>query len=303
MNEFTLKRRVEGGNTPRLSRWGMDSEYGVLKDVLIGPMDNYSWQTGNAMSRRSMRLGREFNPEIAREQYNTMLQMYRESGVTPHLLSQDENLPYQLYARDSSVMTPWGPVVTQMFSPWRRGEWLEVVKFYQQQDIPIYDVITAGSFEGGDFMVLEPGQIVCGYTGERTSKQGIEQMRKWVEAEGWQFTAYEFDPYFLHLDVKVAMLAEKLAAVCTQAVEDEFLNFLKGRGIEIIDISYRSVLELGVNVVALGNDTIMVPKQSEELVEKSKAHGLKVLTPDMSMFTSGGGGVHCMCQPLCREDA
>ena len=170
-------------------------------------------------------------------------------------------------------------------------------------DIPLYDVITAGTFEGGDFMVLEPGVILCGYSGERTSEEGLKQMQGWVESEGWEFKSYQFDPYFLHLDVKVAMLAEKLAAVCTQAVEDELLDWFRSRGIEIIDISYRSVLELGVNVVALGNERVMIPEQSEELIEKCRAQGLTVYAPDLSMFTSGGGGIHCMCQPLRREPA
>ena len=303
MNSFTYKRRNEIGTTRPMEDWGMDSEYGVLKDVLIGPMDNYSWQMGNAMSRRSVRLGRQFDESIARAQYNEMISAYRDAGVTPHFLKPDENLPYQIYARDSSVMTPWGPVVTQLYSPWRRGEWVEVVKFYQAMDIPLYDIITAGSFEGGDFMVLEPGVILCGYTGERTSEAGMLQMKSWVESEGWEFHAYNFDPYFLHIDVKVAMLSEKLAAVCTQAVEDELLDWFKSKQIEIIDISYRSVLELGVNVVALGNDRVMIPEQSTELVEKAKAHGLEVYAPDLSMFTSGGGGIHCMCQPLKREPA
>ncbi|GMG86403.1 dimethylarginine dimethylaminohydrolase family protein [Biformimicrobium ophioploci] len=301
MANFTYQRRNTDGKTPELSPWGMNSEYGVLRDVLIGPMDHYSWQTGNAMSRRAIRLGREFDPKVARQQYNEMLDIYRSQGATPHFLEPDENLPYQIYARDSSVMTPWGPIVTQMYSPWRRGEWVEVVKFYQRMDIPLYDIVTAGSLEGGDFMVLEPGVILCGYTGERTSEAGLNQMRQWVEAEGWEFKSYQFDPYFLHLDVKVAMLSEKLAAVCTEAVEDELLDWFKARNIEIIDISYRSVLELGVNVVALGNDRVLIPAASTELIEKSKAHGLEVFAPDMSMFTSGGGGVHCMCQPLRRD--
>ena len=303
MSNFTYRRRKEGGGTSALSDWGMDSEYGVLKDVLIGPMDNYSWQMGNAMSRRSIRLGRTFNMETARAQYNDMLAIYQDADVTPHILNPDSNLPYQIYARDSSVMTPWGPVITQLYSPWRRGEWVELVKFYQDMDIPLYDVITAGTFEGGDFMVLEPGVILCGYSGERTSEEGLKQMQGWVESEGWEFKSYQFDPYFLHLDVKVAMLAEKLAAVCTQAVEDELLDWFRSRGIEIIDISYRSVLELGVNVVALGNERVMIPEQSEELIEKCRAQGLTVYAPDLSMFTSGGGGIHCMCQPLRREPA
>ena len=38
-------------------------------------------------------------------------------------LDPDEALPYQVYARDSSFMTPWGAVVTQMHQWWRRGEY------------------------------------------------------------------------------------------------------------------------------------------------------------------------------------
>ncbi|WP_133471226.1 dimethylarginine dimethylaminohydrolase family protein [Paraglaciecola marina] len=296
-------RRSEQGGTSRLDYWSMDSEYAELQEVLIGPMDYYDWQTGNAMSRRSLRLGREYNKQVAQQQYQEMLDVYKHCGVKTHILEASEHLPYQIYARDSSVLTPWGPVVTQMYSPWRRGEWAEVMRFYQENNIPIYDAITAGSFEGGDFMVLEPGVILCGYTGERTSEAGLNQMCSWVEKEGWEFKSYQFDPYFLHLDVKFAMLSEKLAAVCTQAVEDELLDWLKARGIEIIDISYRSVLELGVNVVALGKDRVLIPEASQELIGKAKAHGLEVYAPDMSMFTSGGGGVHCMCQPLSRKDA
>jgi N-dimethylarginine dimethylaminohydrolase len=303
MERFCFRRRQDGGGTAPLASWGMDSEYGVLHDVLIGPMDHYRWQTGNAMARRAMRLGRQFDPELARRQYHEMLDAYRSAGVTPHLLRPDPHLPYQLYARDSSVMTPWGPVITQMYSPWRRAEWLDVLQFYRDRDIPLYDVITAGTLEGGDFMVLEPGAVLCGVSGERTSSAGLDQMRGWIEAEGWEFKAYEFDPYFLHIDVLVAMLAEKLAAVCTQAVEDELLDWFRGRGIEIIDISYRSVLELGVNVVALGRERVLVPEAATELAEKCRVHGLTVFSPDLSMFTSGGGGVHCMSQPLRREPA
>jgi len=221
--------------------------------------------------------------------------------VTPHVLAADPHLPYQLYARDSSVMTPWGPIITQLHSPWRRGEWKAVLEFYTAQDIPVYDVVTAGSLEGGDFMVLEPGVILCGCSGERTSNEGLEQVRGWVEAEGWDFVSYRFDPFFLHLDVKLAMLSEKLAVVCSQALEDDLLDWLRGRNIELIDISFRAMLELGCNVVALGDDRVMLPADNRELKEKCRAHGLSVIDPDISMITAGGGGVHCMCQPLKRD--
>jgi N-dimethylarginine dimethylaminohydrolase len=298
-----LATRRPGGGTPLPQRWGIDSEYGTLRDVLVGPAEHYRWQTGNAMARRSLRLGRTFDAALARRQYEEMLSAYREAGVTVHRLEADPSLPYQLYARDSSVMTPWGAVITQMYSPWRRGEWRAVLEFYQGADIPVYDVITAGALEGGDFMVLKPGLIVCGLTGERTSPEGLAQLRSWVEAEGWDFVAYEFDPYFLHLDVKLAMLAENLACACIDALEPGFVAFLRGRGIELIDISYPAMLELGCNVVALGNERVLMPAGNGELRDKCRAAGLTVIDPDIGLFAAGGGGVHCMCQPLRRDPA
>ena len=41
--EFTLRTRSDQGNTPKLNYWGAESEYGVLKNVLLGPVENYKW--------------------------------------------------------------------------------------------------------------------------------------------------------------------------------------------------------------------------------------------------------------------
>lgn len=303
MREFSLRRRAVNGTTPPLQDWGIDSEYGVLRDVLIGPVDNFSWKTGNASARRAERLGMSFDHRVASAQHREMLDAYRHAGVTTHLIPADKSLPYQIYGRDSSVMTPWGPIITQMYSPWRRGEWVPILNKYAELNIPIFDVITAGTLEGGDFMVLEPGVILCGYSGERTSPQGFMQMKSWIEREGWEVKGYQFDPFFLHIDVMVAMLAEKLAAVCIDAVEPELVQWFKHRNIEIIDIPFPQVLELGVNVVALGNDRVMLPKANTGLAAKCRAQGLEVIDPDISMISPGGGGVHCMCQPLKRDSS
>jgi N-dimethylarginine dimethylaminohydrolase len=77
--------------------------------------------------------------------------------------------------------------------------------------------------------------------------------------------------------------------------------WLKRRGFELIDIGHRQVLELGLNVVALGNDRVLMPAGNDDLAAQCRAHGLEVLDPDLSMITPAGGGVHCICQPLRRD--
>ncbi len=84
-----LRSRVEGGGTPRLERWGVDSEYGILRDVLIGPIDHFTWQAGNAVAQRAERVGLHFDFNVARAQYGEMLDAYRRADVRVHHLSPD----------------------------------------------------------------------------------------------------------------------------------------------------------------------------------------------------------------------
>jgi N-dimethylarginine dimethylaminohydrolase len=296
-----LRTRLEEGGTPRPAKWGIDSEYGRLRDVLIGPVDHFSWQTGNAVAQRSERVGLRFDFTAARAQYAEMLDVYRQAGVEIHTLAPAADLPYQIFARDSSVMTPWGAVIMQLQKPYRRGEYAECLRFYLDAGIPIYDLVTAGNVEGGDFMVLKPGVAACGYSGERSIEPAVRQLQTWFTNEGWEFQTYAFDPHFLHLDVQMGMLAENLAVVCVEAVEPELVAWLKAKGIRIIAVPYADAMQLGCNVVALGDERVLVPASSKNLIAACRAEGLTVYAPDVSMIGNGGGAVHCMCQALRRD--
>ncbi len=168
--------RRSAGNTPVLEDWGANSEYGNLRDVLLPPADNFKWLPTSSISKASLRRGYKYDLELACKQHRDMVQAYEDAGVRVHFLEADENLPYQVFARDSNFMTPYGAVVTQMAQWWRRGEYASVTRFYQQMGIPIYDMVTAGSFEGGDFDVIEPGCVLIGYCGERTQEQSAKQV-------------------------------------------------------------------------------------------------------------------------------
>ena len=296
-----LRTRLEHGGTPRLSNWGIDSEYGRLRHVLVGPIEHFSWQAGNAVAQRSERVGLRFDFATAHAQYSEMLDAYRQAGVEVHTLPGSPELPYQIFARDSSAMTPWGAVILQPQKPYRRGEYAACLRFYLDSDIPIYDLITAGNLEGGDLMVLKPGVALCGWSGERSSEPAVRQLQSWFEAEGWEFRTYAFDPHFLHLDVQMGMLAQNLAVVCVEAVEPELLTWLKAQGIRVIAVPYEDAMRLGCNVVALGDERVLVPASSKNLLAACRSEGLTVYAPDVSMIGNGGGAVHCMCQALRRD--
>jgi N-dimethylarginine dimethylaminohydrolase len=281
--------------------WGVDSEYGRLLDVLLCPPENFHWLPASAIARATLDSGLTFSPEDARRQHAEMVSVYQDAGVRVHQLAPDPALPYQVFARDSSINVDDGPIVTQLAQWWRRGEYSPVIAFYQQCGIPIKRMVTAGSFEGGDFMIVEPGVAAIGTGEERTQEKAARQVAGWLEAEGWEVRVERIPAHFLHIDVLAAMLGEKLAAVCVEQIGSGFVRWLEGQGVEIVPVSLEAALRLGVNGVCLGDDRVLSTAESGELNERLRALGLTVYDPELSMFTLGGGGAHCLMQAIRRE--
>ena len=303
INDFTLKNRNDNGNTPILNYWGANSEYGVLKDVLLGPVENYKWLKTSSVSKKTIRRNVEYNLDTAKKQYQEMISAYSSAGVKVHKHEPDPELPYQIFARDSSIMTPFGAIITNMAQWWRRGENYRAIETYNKLGIPIYDFITAGHFEGGDFNVIEPGCVLIGWEGEegRSHLRAAQQLKQWFEKEKWEVFITDIDPYYVHIDLMVVMLAEKLAAVCLDCTDPNIVTWLKNKKIKIISVPFQETIELGCNVVALGKDRVLLPEASKTLKANLKAEGFEIFDPNLSMITQGGGGVHCMCQSLRRE--
>jgi N-dimethylarginine dimethylaminohydrolase len=291
-----------------MQKWYLKSETGPLKDVLLGPAESFRWlglenAAYSSLVRETIRKGRKFDKQLAMRQHREMVDAYREAGVACHFLPVDEEVPYQVYARDSSFMTPYGAVICQLVNPRRRGEYASVLRFYLDHDISIYDMVSAGSFEGGDFNNIRPGVALIGYTDHRSEEVAARQVADWFVKEGWEIKFAPIDQFYVHIDLMVCMLNDECAAVCLETTEKDVVDWLKSKKIEIVPATFSETMALGCNVVALGHDRVLSTLGATDLNAKMRAAGFKVYDPDMTMFTWAGGGVHCMCQPLRREAA
>ena len=283
------------------SRWRVDSEHGVLRDVLLCRPDNFRWEATSAISQATLDSGRVYDPHAAGAQHAELVDAYESAGVTCHFLEPDPALPYQVFARDSSINTPWGPVVTQMRQWWRRGEYAPVIRFYGQSGIPIFRMITAAALEGGDVMIVEPGCVLIGVGEARTQEPAARQLAAWFEEGGWEARVEPIPSRYVHIDVLVAILGEKLAAVCSEVASASLVRWLTDKGFDLIDVPAVDAFTLGVNAVSLGGDRVISAGAATRLNEELGARGIEVLTPDLEMFTLGGGGAHCLGQALSRE--
>ena len=281
--------------------WGVDSEHGRLLDVLVCPPDNFRWLPTSAISRATLESGRSFDHDLARRQHATMVAAYEEAGVRVHFLEPDAALPYQVFARDSSAMTTGGAVITQLQQWWRRGEYAAAIRFYQDAQIPIRGMITAGALEGGDVMILEPGCAVIGAGEARTQEHAARQLAAWLANDGWEVRVEPIPERFVHIDVLLAVLAERLVAVCTDVLSAGFVTWLRDRGFELIEVPADDAFALGANAISLGDERVLSIQGADALNAQMRARGLAVQQLDLSMFTLGGGGAHCLVQALRRQ--
>ena len=283
--------------------WGVDSEHGRLLDVLLCRPDNFEWLPTSPISKATLERGIEFDPGRTRGQHEEMVAAYEGAGVRCHFLAPDPKLPYQVFARDSSAMTPWGAVITRLRQDWRRGEDDPAKRFCEGAGIPVAEQITAGALEGGDVVIVEPGRALIGLGEARTQQPAAQELASWFQARGWEARVERFPEQYVHIDVLVSVLAERLAAVCVEVASPSLVAWLRGVGFELIEVSAEHAFTLGANAISLGSDRVLSAAGAKPLNDAMRARGLEVLAPELDMFTLGGGGAHCLGLALRREAA
>lgn len=277
------------------------SETGRLAEVLVCPPDHYRWLPTNAIARRTL-AGAAGPPDQQglAAQHRELTDALASAGVTVHALPPEPHLPYMAYTRDQVVVTHRGPVLCQLERPQRRGEYAALLDWHAAQGSAFWRKSSEGTLEGGDVHILRPGLAVIGASGGRTDAAGAGQLAGWLRAEGWEVRVEPFDEHFLHLDVIFCMAAPGLAVACPDALDPGFLGWLGAHGIRCLPVPYREAMALACNILSLGAGRVISARENTVLNAALRAEGLAVLDPELSLFTAGGGGPHCLTCPLVR---
>jgi len=278
--------------------WQITSETDVLTDVLLCPPDHYRWIPANAVAEHTLQGAKNVDHAAAAEQYAGLVRLLEAEGVRCHFLTPDAALPYQVYTRDSSIVGPFGPILSQLRLHERRGEVGEIVRFYGGR---FWHHASAGALEGGDVHFLRPGQALIGHSGVRSTEAAARQLAGRLGTCGWDTRLVPFAAHFLHLDVLFCMLADTWAVACIEVLGDDFASWLGSIGIRAIEASYREVMAMSCNVLSLGSNRVISPAHSTRLNAALREAGLTVLDPPLDWFARGGGSIHCMTMPLRRE--
>lgn len=280
---------------------GVDSEYGRLTRVLLSAPDFLSMVPCNSVTKEALRNGLQLSAPAARRQHAALVRALHGAGVETVIARGSPTLPDQSFARDTTLMTPWGLVGLRPGAFHRRGEVAHVLAEAETAGVPILGAIDKGLIEGGDICILRPGLVIIGVSGSRTTDEGAESVAAIFRRRGWRAMLYHFDPHFLHLDTIFTVVDSDLAVGCRDVLDDEFLAEMAREGIEILPVSYKEARRLGCNVVSLGDRRVLTSVDNAGANAQLAARGYALLPLDISQFTRCGGGIHCLTMPLARR--
>lgn len=282
-------------------RSGVDSEYGRLRTVLLAGPEQLKAVSCNSVTREMLSNGVAPCSSLATTQHSALIQTLKDAGVSVIRLDCQKGSPDLCFTRDSGIATPWGLVGAAPAREHRRPEVDHIIEGAKKAGIPVVGRVGRGRIEGGDVMPIQPGLLLIGVSGDRTTMEGAEALSETYTSHGWEVLIHQFDPHFLHLDTQLCVIDRDLAVACADVLADDFLATLKRLGIRVLPVTYKELRRLGCNLLSLGDRRVLTAGTAPRIETLLTGLGYRVIPLDLSEFVKCGGGVHCLTQPIARD--
>tara|TARA_E500000318_G_scaffold7736_3_gene7145 strand:+ start:541 stop:1449 length:909 start_codon:yes stop_codon:yes gene_type:complete len=298
----------------------ISNEYGSLKSVIVGSVDNMSWPEGDI----------EFNRSIDRSTYPTTL----IRGPIPDVVKQEatddlrrlvdilENRKIQVHrplttkphwaysARD--IILTIGDMAIQCPTPFdSRADELEMYPFLNNGKIikaPRPRKDNDPRFDAANILKVDDKLVYS--LSHSANDAGADWLQETVgnayEVIKWRVVDYEIT----HIDSTLLTLDKNTVIVNASRVKEQHLpNFMKDyKKIWIDNVVSRDFHHfpyaskwIGMNILSLDPETVVVDDVQTELKKKLETNEFNVITTPMRQSRTLGGGFHCVTNDLERE--
>ena len=282
-------------------RWGVRSETGRLREVLLAAPSHLTAIPCNTVARTCIAEGHRTSTAAAQRQHRGLIAALEQAGVTCRLVEARMDLPDLAFTRDAVTMTPWGAIGLRPALDHRREETNHVLACLRSLGMPIAGRVDRGRVEGGDVCLVRDGLAMIAISEERTDEAGAHALGAMFEQHGWRAIYTRIEPEYLHLDTVLTMVADDCAVACVAALPPRLVTRLDGLGISIIEAELDDCWSLGANLLSLGGGRLVASAPSPALRAALERRGLSLIDVELSEFTSCGGGPHCLTLPLARD--
>ncbi len=210
-----------------------------------------------------------------------------------------------VYVRDAALPLPSGMLLARMGKSARAREPQNLVKLFEDLSLPIAGAIEGpGTLEGGDCVWIDPKTLLIGRTW-RTNQSGIDQVRAFAGPDiaviAFDMPNYKGPGDVFHLMSVLSPISDNLVAGYPPLMPVALVEFLDARKITILPVPDTEFETMGCNILALGNDRVILLKGNPKTASALKARGIIVneIRGD-HICHPGQGGPTCLTLLLLR---
>jgi N-dimethylarginine dimethylaminohydrolase len=291
-----------------IEKYNGHSMTGELLRVMVCPPRHAGWdRPERATAWRELGFHHAPDSRVAQAEHDALCGLLKEAGADVVCLPDGDSLSLDaVYTHDASLPTNHGLI---LMNPGKRSRLAEAqahAKFAARLGVPILGEVRApGNSEAGDIVWLDSRTLLigCGY---RTNQVGISQMQQLLAPTGVEVLSAPL-PYgsgpaaCLHLMSLMSMLDEQTLLVDLPWLAVETVEYLRSRGLRLIEIDYPERDSLACNVLSLGGKRVVALSENVATNQKLRDAGFDVRTFSGSeLCINGSGGPTCLTRPLLR---
>ena len=278
----------------------VESATGVLKKVLLSRPDYIELAPIDKISMDWIEKGITLDKKLALAEHDSLIEIYKSNGVEVEIIKPVEKLSSMVYARDFGFNLKEGYVLGRFKEKVRQPETDLYEKKLKELGVPLIARCTEGCIEGGDFWQLDEKTLAVG-TLQRSDAEGIENIRKQLDAFGYKIIEVKSKQEYLHLDMIFNIVGGKTAVAYWEGLPEHFQDYLNQNEFDIIKIEEEGVFKHFCNLQALGNKRVVSLKANSKVNSELRNKGFEVIELDCTEILKAGGGPHCMTFPLERH--
>lgn len=284
--------------------YGGHSMVAPLKDVVVRAPD----QAFSAADPQKWHYTAQPDLEKARAEHQKIVQILEGEGVKVHY--HKAALPHHadaLFVHDPLFMTDYGAIVLRMGKELRRGEEAALRDTIKAMNIPVFlELSGKATAEGGDMLWVDQKTLAIG-RGYRTNQEGIDQIQKALKPKGVQVVQVDLPcdqgaEACLHLQSLISFVDHKKAVVYQKFMPVSFLETLKNKGIEVLEVPEDEYASMATNILAIKPNVLLMLEDNTQTINMLKTAGCKVYTYQGAEIShKAEGGATCLTRPILRR--
>jgi N-dimethylarginine dimethylaminohydrolase len=300
-------------------RWGVYNDVGHLRMVLVHrpgdeirvmSADKYDPNIEAFIDDEEQWYWREkIAPDVSKMQaeHDQMTAALRAAGVEVVDLGGSPRDPKAIFTRDNGIAIRGGAIIARMGAvgktpgTGRRGEEAYAMRKLVEIGMPVLRTIHGtGLFEGGSFAFMDEETAVIGMS-YRQNDEAARQIEEVLAVCGIRLVRVPLTGHSLHIDGCFVMVDHKLALVNITKLPYWFLDLLKERGIQTVEVHFADDPRVNNCLAVRPGKVLLAINNGQATADRLVGAGVEVVPIDWAECQKNGGGIHCATMPLIRD--